>query len=78
MTEDEARRTAQLRAEEEPQHGWIPSQDPITGQWSVAKLANAGVPRGPIGEVTEAPPPAPRDDPRSANQRNVPPYGGGI
>jgi hypothetical protein len=78
MTEDEARRTAQVRAEEQPQHGWIPRQDPATGQWSVAKLANAGAPRGPIGEATHPPPPAPHDDPRTANMRNVPPYGGGI
>ena len=78
MTENEARLLAHQRAEEQPEHGWLPREDPITGQWSVAKLAGAGGRRGPIGEATQPPPPAPHDDPRSANARNIPPYGGGF
>ena len=64
MTEDEARRLAQQRAAEQPQHGWIPRADRATGEWSVAKVAGAGGSRGPIGEAMHPPPPAPHDDPR--------------
>jgi hypothetical protein len=78
MTEDDARRTAQLRAQEQPEHGWLPRQDPITGAWSVAKLAGAGSRRGPIGEAIQPPPPAPHDDPRTPGEINVPPWGVGI
>jgi hypothetical protein len=78
MTEYEARQLAEQRAQEQPEHGWIPQQDPVTGQWSVAKIANAGRPRTPVGEATHPPPPAPHDDPRSANVRNIPPFGGGF
>jgi hypothetical protein len=78
MTEDEARELARQRAEERPQDGWIPRHDTQSGDWSVARLPGAGNPRGRMTETMERPPPGPHDDPRTANVRNIPPYGGGI
>jgi hypothetical protein len=77
MTENEARALCAQRQAEHPQFSWIVQQR-ATGDWIVARLP--GTQQIDPGSVraNHGDPPEHADDPRPANFRNVPPFGGGI
>jgi hypothetical protein len=79
MTRDEAlARCAAHNAAGEDGH-WI-AQQVASGDWRAVRLRAPGLrPATAEGTVTEArPKPTYADDPRTANVRNIPPYGAGF
>jgi hypothetical protein len=73
-TREEAEAIRAKLAGENPDVSWFVFQR--DGGWVVAK-ANVKPAPGTTGSATEARPRPDADDPRDANSRNVPPFGGG-
>ncbi|MBN8866069.1 MAG: hypothetical protein J0H98_00810 [Solirubrobacterales bacterium] len=80
MDEQEARARCAELAEGSPDrdtHSWMPRPQP-DGSWTVVKLAVPS-PKAPEGTRTvSAKDQAAQDDPRTALEQNIPPYGIGI
>ena len=79
MTRDEALAEAERLTREHPDretHRWI-AREGAEGDWEVAKIKlPEGLRRKPLKETIETKPKPPEpDDPRSAHDRNVGPYG---
>lgn len=75
MTEDEARARARELAARDPAHRYLARRGEASGEWSVVRV---GLPGRSAGTPTTLDAePAPRDDPRSASEQNVPPYAAG-
>ena len=74
MTRDEAEAEVARLREDRPQDAWVARQS--AAGWEVVRLAGLG--RGPTTPTTDAKPKPPQaDDPRTALDRNVGPYGPG-
>lgn len=74
-TREQAEAFCRERESEEPEASWLPFQ--ADGRWTAVRT---NLPRheDPLGTATESrPQPSPADDPRTAQQRDVP-YPGGF
>ena len=80
MDESEARARCVQLSETSPEretHSWVPKEQP-DGSWTVVKLAVPS-PKSPESVKTvSAKDQAGQDDPRTAFEQNVPPYGVGM
>jgi hypothetical protein len=76
MTRDEAElRRAEL-ASSDPDHTWLVRER--DGSFEVVKVGLPGARRPKLSTTTEAAPKPQADDPRTALERLIPPYGGGV
>jgi hypothetical protein len=73
MTHDEAELRREELAEARPDETWLLRER--DGDWEVVKIDLPGPRRPKLTPTTEAAPNPQADDPRTAGQRAIPPYG---
>jgi hypothetical protein len=73
MNREEAERHKTELAEADPAHTWLLRER--EGEWEVVKVGLPGQQRPKLTPTTEAAPKPQADDPRSAIERLIPPYG---
>jgi hypothetical protein len=76
MTEEQARALCARRESEQPQFSWLVRQR-ASDDWVLAKLPRTGAIDAATVRADRADPIEMADDPRPANVRNIPPFGGG-